>query len=358
MAPRRRLRAGLATFGRLAMLGGLAGCAVPRALVAGSDDLADYRAFRVAAHEGVRLARAERYLEAHPFGAWAAEVRSAFEEEEPLYFERATTTRAKTSEYLADLPRGPHADAALALLAAFDRKVEDVATERLVRDARRTEAMLQRSSEQRRALNDAILGSLGALLDPALYGASPEELPAPIRRALAGDAPATWGPRPLRRTDDYFYSIPTQTERRSAVATIDLALLVEHGRVVRGRISGPDLFVHWAEVEAVRVMDPTSTPDREAAAAHAKDILLGALEARFPASRCAVAIPDVSSPGALVVRRCEGWSAVVAMGDAAGADDAITIVGPPPASPSVPVSAPGSTASSVRPSLPSAPRAP
>src|SRR5580658_5800709 len=91
-------------------------CAVPKALFTSSNDLTDYRAFRIAAHEGVRLARAQRYIERHPRGMWVDDVRRAFDQEEPLYFERASETRAKVSEYLADLPRGPHADAAIALL--------------------------------------------------------------------------------------------------------------------------------------------------------------------------------------------------------------------------------------------------
>src|SRR5260370_10324735 len=90
-----------------------AGCAVGRQMLADSGDLADYRTFRVAEHEGVRLARATRYLEAHPRGVWADEVRATLDREEPLYFEAATASRAKTSEYLTDLPHGPHAPAAI-----------------------------------------------------------------------------------------------------------------------------------------------------------------------------------------------------------------------------------------------------
>src|SRR5262249_33157354 len=57
-----------------ALVAALPACAAGRQLVADSADLTDYRAFRVAAFEGTRLARASAYLEAHPRGAWAEEV--------------------------------------------------------------------------------------------------------------------------------------------------------------------------------------------------------------------------------------------------------------------------------------------
>src|ERR1700722_6068163 len=113
----------------------LSGCAVPKALFTSNSDLADYRAFRIAAHEGVRLARAQRYVERHPRGMWVDEGRRAFDQEEPAYLDRASETRAKTSEYLADLPRGPHAEAAIALLTAFDTHLEDADTDRLLHEA-------------------------------------------------------------------------------------------------------------------------------------------------------------------------------------------------------------------------------
>src|SRR4051794_6590185 len=65
------------------------GCSTLRPVTAGSGDLADYRAFRVAAAPGTRLARAKKYLDAHPTGAFVEEVRAAWDDEEPRYFERA-----------------------------------------------------------------------------------------------------------------------------------------------------------------------------------------------------------------------------------------------------------------------------
>jgi hypothetical protein len=298
-------------------------CASARQLVAANGDLADYRAFRVAAAEGVRLARAQRYLEAHSRGAWAEEVRGVFEAEEPAFFERASATREGTSEYLADLPKGPHAAAALVLLENFDTKVEDVETARLTREARRTEAMLDRAAQQRKALGEAIVGAVGALLDEGVYHTPADDMPAPLKHVLGGAAEATWGRLPTRREQDFFFSIPTRLERESRMATLTVAIALEGGFVMEGRVEGRDLFVHWAEADMVRLLDPTEKRDRAVAREHAVEVLLGALEGRLPLAECAATAP------ALIARRCPtGWIAVVTMGASAGDFDAIVIQGP------------------------------
>src|SRR5665811_1665999 len=98
-----------------------ASCAIP-------GDLRDYREFRTAAHEGRRLAKAQRYLARHPEGAWAAEVRALFDAEEEAWFEAAKASRTRAREYVIDLPDGPHADGARALLVLFDEHQGDVET--------------------------------------------------------------------------------------------------------------------------------------------------------------------------------------------------------------------------------------
>ena len=301
------------------------GCAALRPITASSEDLADYRAFRVAANEGTRLARAQRYVEAHPQGAWVNDVRAAFDAEEPPFFEASTTTRERTREYLIALPSGPHASAAVALLTAFDRRVEDEASARIVREARRTEATLEHASEQRRLVGETILGWLAALLDPNVYDARIDEAPPLLHRALAGTGHPTWGAIAPRHEADLFFSLPTRPERESRLVTLTLSLKTQSDLVVEGRIEGADLFVRWNEADDMRAKDPTNEADRRAAAAHARDLLAGALEARFPERRC-----DARDPRdpALIARACDDWSATVRMADSPGGTDAITIRGP------------------------------
>ena len=301
----------------------LPACAIGRAVVAGDDDLADYRGFRVAAHEGVRLARAEQYVAAHPKGLWIDEVRQAFDAEEPAYFERSSASRAKTSEYLADLPHGPHAEAAIALLTAFDTHLEDLATEKMMRDARHTEATLDHANVQRHAVGETVLADIAALLDAALYGSPSRALPEATRAALGFGATSTWGRPEPRRSRDLFYSIPTHLARESRIATVKLEILFAGDVAVSGRISGPDLFVHWTEADTVTTLDPTLPEARASSAAHVAEVLTGALEARLPAARC-----SVPSPGDVIARRCDGWSVIATQADVPGQPDVIVVSGP------------------------------
>jgi hypothetical protein len=300
------------------------GCAMAKPLVAGNDDLADYTAFRMAAHEGTRLARAESYLEGHPRGEWEAEVRAAFEEEEPAYFERATASRKATSEYLASLPRGPHATAAIALLTAFDAKVEDFEVDKLLRAARKTESTLEHASQQRRAVGERILADIAALLDPNAYGVPVAETPIELRRGLRGPVAPTWGALRRRRDDELFFSVPAERDRESRIAGITFAITIERGEVTEGRIEGHDLFVRWTEADEMRALDEGDPDDRDEARTHVRDLLTGALEARLPGEKCGV------PPGgdAVLERACDGWSLIVRMGQKEGAMDAIVIRGP------------------------------
>ncbi len=300
------------------------GCAMGRQLVAGDADFRDYRAFRMAAAEGPRLSRASAYLDVHPQGEWAPEVRAAFDAEEPAFFERCQASRETAREYLVDLPNGPHAAAAMALLVEYSMKVEDLATARLLRDARRTEAKLEAAAGRRRAVGEAILTATGALLAEGVYGTRIEDSPAALRRVLGGEAAVSWGTTPARRDADYFFVIPTPEGRQERVATLTVRVVLDAGVIVEGRIEGLDLFVRWDESDLVRPLDASAPNHRSEAAFHAQEQLTGALEARLPAARCG----EQRRPGELVHRACDGWTATVAWGQVEGEPDVVSIRGP------------------------------
>lgn len=303
----------------------LFGCgASGRAMVADSGDLADYRAYRAAAHWGTRLRRAQEYLRAHPDGAFAAEVREVWEREEPEYFERAKLSRARASEYLQSLPNGPHAAAAVVILTTFDRRMEDIQMDELLRDARHTEATLERAAAQRRALGEALLARIGALLDRRVYGAHVEDAPPALRRALDGPSGSTWGALSWRRDDDFYFLLPTRPERQARVVTVSFAVTLEADVITEGQIEGADLFLRWAEAAQTRALDPAVAEDREVAAAHVLDVVGGALEATLPSAKCA----QKAEGNVKVVRSCDGWKATATMGARAGDVDTIVIRGP------------------------------
>jgi hypothetical protein len=303
----------------------LMGCVVPRQMLAGPEDLRDYRAFRVASHEGRRLAAAQRYLARHSQGVWAEEVRVAFDGEEEAWFEAAKSSRTRAREYVVDLPDGPHIDAARSLLVLFDEKVEDMETLTLLAESRRTAAKLDAETARRKHVSDAVLAALAALFDPATFGARLDAPPPRLAAALRGEAPATWdGAARTSHHDDLFFVLPTSDGSQARAVSLSIELVLQKGRVVQGLVAGEDLFVIWSEAMLVRPLDPNVAEDRELAAATVIDVLGGALEATLPASRCAQAPGD----GEQLVRACDGWTVSVRMGAESGEADVVDVVGP------------------------------
>ncbi len=296
------------------------GCAATRPLLASPGDYVDYRTYRMTQDRGMRLRRAQAYLAAHPGGSWAAEVSRDFEEDEPRYYEACQASRAGTSEYLANLPAGPHAQAAIALLTAFDTKIEELDTEAEVREARRTEATLEKANIARKQVGAAILGALGVLLDPGVYGRSLADAPEPLRRRFA-PVSTTWGGPPRAIEEDLFFLLPTRPERTSRLLTLSTEVVVVDGVVRGARLSGPDLFVTWYEAANIALLDPTDDADRRKAQAHAVEILDGALEASFPRKSCGARLLE----GQILARACDGRTVAVTAGARAGEVDRVEI---------------------------------
>jgi hypothetical protein len=299
----------------------MTGCATFRPMIASPGDVEDYRAFRVASAEGTRLARAKRYIEQHPSGAFADEVRAAFDEEEPKYFEKAQATREGARRYLADLPDGPHAVAALALLTALDENMQDAELRDIARRVRYDDAKMESAAVQRRAVSESILGAVGVLLDDAVYGTSRANAPPGLRTLMTGRVDSTWGSVPAKREEDLYFLLPTRPDRESRLVTLEISL-EEHDDVVIGAtIEGADMLVLWAEADKIVKLDPSAPEDRTEAHVHAMERLGGALERRFPEATC----PDSRRESELYHRACNGWEVVVAPGAQAGAKDAIVI---------------------------------
>ena len=291
-------------------------------MTAEDQDLYDYRSYRVAAHPGRRLMLADDYLHEHPRGAWFDEVHASFDTEETAYFERAKTSRAAAHEYLTYLPRGPHADQSVALIAAFDTNLEEIALQNVARDVRRNEATLESAAVARRRVGESVLTAVGALSDDNVYHARIDDAPVALRKLLDPPQPRSWGGLAHARETDLYFMLPTRPERESRVVTLRIRVETDAtGMIDRGIIEGDDLFVRWQEADRIVALDPTSLSDRTEAGVHALDILSGALEGRFPADRCALA----DAHGALYARACEGLSVDVVMGDSAGSADRIVL---------------------------------
>jgi hypothetical protein len=320
----RRLRP-LMSLATLALSVGVSGCAVPRQMLAPSDDLRDYRAFRMAAHEGRRLAAAQRYLRHHPHGAWASEVRTVFDAEEEAWFVSAQTSRSRAREYVVDLPDGPHADAARAILVLFDEHQGDVETLTLLADARRTAATLDIETARRKHVSDVLLAIVGALAERGTWGARLESPPPSLAAALRGEVPTTWGAATTARHQDrLLFVLPTPDGSQGRILDSTFQLALSKGRVVQGILQGQDLFVLWAESILTRVLDASLPADRDLASTTVADVLSGALESAVPASRCV----RPAGEGEVMERACDGWKVSVRMGADAGDFDFIDVIGP------------------------------
>lgn len=305
----------------------LCGCAVPTQMLASPSDLQDYRAFRMAAHEGRRLFEAQRYLKRHPKGAWADEVRAAFDEEEAAWFEAAKTSRARAREYVVDLPDGPHVDAARTLMVLFDEHQDDVETLALLADVQRTAAKLDYETGRRHHVSDVILAEVGALANPATWGARLEAPPPALAAVLRGEVEPTWGAGlHAQRKDSLIFVIPTPAGAQASVVDVTFQLWLEGGRITQGVLRGDNLFVRWTEAQLTRVLDAGSADDRKLAASTVADVLGGAFEALLPASRCAT--PGPPGPGGILLRACDGWTVSVRMGEVPGALDVVDVRGP------------------------------
>ncbi len=292
-------------------------------MVATPADLDDYRAFRVAGAQGTRLARAMRYLARHPTGAFAEEVRAAFDDEEPKFFERAQGSRDAARSYLVDLPAGPHATAALALLTTLASTMRDAELADIARRSQIDNAKLETAAVQRRAIGEAVLRATGVLLDDATYGVPRVEASPALTGLMSGRAALTWGCVPARIETDFFFLLPTRPTHESRLLTLEVTL-TERDRVVStGTIAGSDLFVRWAEAGQITKLDPSAPEDRTEAQIFAMQHLGGALEHRFPAASC----PDLRQERELYHRACGGWEVWVVPGNAAGAKDSILIRG-------------------------------
>lgn len=325
---------GLALAFALSLAFALPACSVFRPVVASSADLEDYRAFRVAAAEGTRLARAKRYLERHPTGSFADEVRAAFDEEEPRYFARAQTSREVARRYLADLPDGPHAPAVLALLIALESSMQEAELTDLARKVRYEDTKLEAAAVQRRAVSESILSAIAVFLEDDVYGAPLDRAPVVMRRRLVG-GDASWGTVPSSREEDHFFLLPTRPDRESRLLTLQITAVTDKDdRVTEGRIVAPDMFVRWMEAEQIVRLDPALEEDRAEARVFAMTRIEGALERRFPKAAC----KDLRGERELYHRACGGWDAVVTQGAGAGKTDAVVIRGPVAAS--VPVAPP------------------
>lgn len=300
------------------------GCAALRPITAGPSDFADFSTYHRApsgsfAERAKKLKLAWAYLAAHPGGAYASDVRAEFDVGEESLFESAKGDRDAAVELLAALPDGPHHVPLVSLIAAHDHPSEDEE----IRAARITERDLAHAAEERDLAKDWLTRAVAAAINGAGedVGSSPDAL-----RIVASSA-RTWGAPPTSRTETLPYVVPLERHLEPRALSVTLALHVEDGLLTSVKVTGPDLFVRWAELLATKGRDEASTGDRAACRAAVVEVLTGMLEARFPAARCETS--EAERGEALVARRCDGKGVLVESGSEAGDLDSVNVVAAP-----------------------------
>ena len=232
----------------------LAHCAVVRPIVASNADLADARRVKLARAEGDRLSHMEKYLAQHPNGEWAGEFRAAFDVEEPAFYRACTKSRDAAIDYLAWLPRGPHADAAFALVRSFDEPAAETEEARMLKAAEENEKRLERLAQERQDAKDAVLETARVLVDPANYGRAVEQSPDLARYMLGG---FTFGRTPSKRQRVLSFTIPSKNGPLDRTLEFTVTLTKSGDAVTGAVIDGPDLFQRWAEAALVREVSPS-----------------------------------------------------------------------------------------------------
>lgn len=228
-------------------------CAIVRPVTASNADLVDHRAFVLAHTEGDRLARATQYLEKHPDGAWSKDVRAAFDAEEPGYYRASTRSRSAAIDYIAWLPRGPHADAAFALVRSEDEHEPEDEQARMLKAAHENEVRLARAAEERSVAHDAALSTLHAVVAD-VYGKPLEASPDLTHLLLGG---MNFGATPSHRTRVLHFELPSRAGPVVRTLQIEIDVVRDAAdRVTSSTVSGPELFQRIAETVLLREVPP------------------------------------------------------------------------------------------------------
>ena len=127
---------------------GVLALALGCATVATRDDYADYREVRLADDDDARRRAVSSYLESHPEGQWAGELRAEHEAAEDALYEERKSTAEGLRYYLEVYPEGRYADQAQARLTALEsvrqNRQREADIDRDVHRERREEALAER----------------------------------------------------------------------------------------------------------------------------------------------------------------------------------------------------------------------
>lgn len=258
------------------------GCSAAR-LTAPVGDYAAYRATRTRPRQGDRLAAAVRYLERYPKGAFAAEVRSALEQQEPAFFLARRGSVAGLEAYLRALPQGAHAGEATKEL----RWQREAAAHRDAAGTRAAavEARFARAAAERERVRSTVTRWLALVADPRLYDAPLGQAPAELLVAWTLSLPRPRctveddGARHCVKVLELPYALPIEGRLEPRELTLEIGLVQDpSGRSTRVTLSGPGLFNRLEEARRMATIDDDASSARIGAVVQAAELARQAVE--------------------------------------------------------------------------------
>jgi hypothetical protein len=297
----------------------LSGCAsFWQQLSAEPEDYQAYRRTRVAPTLEGRLAASWHYLRERPDGRFRNDVAGWFRGTEAQYYSRATNSIPRLETYLATLPNGPHAEHAAERLVELRLADEHVRRrqERSLSEARAVQGRLSAADRMRREFVAQIKAWIVRLTSIKSWGGRTHELDHELIYEFRLREPAA------RCTADLCtkmlslpYAIPEQRTIGERRAVFDVQIALERGGVSAARLTGPELFSRIGEALSLAPVGPSALQARTEAIARTVQLVNGAIEATFPAARCAA-----EAIGTIVLaRECDGVRLEVVV--AAGPED-------------------------------------
>ena len=285
----------------LLALGGLGntGCAT----VAGREDYAAYRQVRLAEDDQTRLAAVARYLEEHPSGQWAGELRAEHEQAETSVYEEHKGTAEGLRFYLSVYPEGRFSAQARDRLAALDtvagRRAQEAETDREVNRSRREEAL----QERREWASDAISFWTRTLLGIDLWGqpiGTVAEANDDFDDAFRDEPRARCSASECIKYYELEFAVPvpgrTRIERTMRLL-LRLRFEGDDRRLVRAEMLMPDRgFSRWYELENVEFLETADPEQRQHSIGWALERLIPWVREQAPNAQGVDVVPEPIDP--------------------------------------------------------------
>ncbi len=282
---------------------GVLALALGCATVATRDDYADYREVRLADDDDARRRAVSSYLESHPEGQWAGELRAEHEAAEDALYEERKSTAEGLRYYLEVYPEGRYADQAQARLTALEsvrqNRQREADIDRDVHRERREEAL----AERREWASQAISFWTRILLEVERWGE-------PIGDVAAANEDfddAFRGAPPARCSNsecikyyhlDFAVPVPGQTRIERAIELVlRLRFEGDDRRLVRAEMLMPNRgFSRWYELANTEFLETADPEQRQHSIDWALERLIPWVRERAPQAQAVDVVPEPIDP--------------------------------------------------------------